>query len=379
MAKKANKKKYSIKTKVLFVVNVIFILLLLLSYLNPYISTAKFPYLAVFALAYPFLLLFNILFILVWLIRGRLAFLWSTIAIILGVNHLFTHFQFHNGTDAVMMNKPSIRLITYNVHLFGFYDAKLKKETRSKILTLLEKTNADVYCLQEFFENDKDFPMVDTLKALLKTPYVFTDYFRTTKRNNHYGLAIFSRFPILDSGRIQLRTGHSNYTIYNDILWHNDTVRIINNHLESIRFSQADYVFYEELTSNPSENNDVKQGSLNIIKKLIKAYRTRALQADLVKANIKRSPYPVIVCGDFNDTPLSYVYHNISDGLRDAFVQAGFGLGKTYTGVFPSYRIDYILFSPKFRAVEYRTIRKNYSDHYPVAASLVLSNNYSSN
>ena len=112
---------------------------------------------------------------------------------------------------------------------------------------------------------------------------------------------------------------------------------------------------------------------MSIVKKLYRAYRKRALQANLVKSYIEKSPHPLIVCGDFNDTPLSYVYRTMSDGLRDAFVQSGIGLGTTYYGVFPSYRIDYILFSPKYRAVQYNTIRKNYSDHYPIRARLVLS------
>jgi endonuclease/exonuclease/phosphatase family metal-dependent hydrolase len=371
--KNKSKKKYSLRTKALTVVNGIFIILLLLCYINPYINPAHFPYFAFSALFYPFLLAFNLFFVLLWLIRGRLAFLYSTVAILLGINHLFTHFQFHNGTDARLMNKPSLKVLTYNVQLFGYYKGELSQQIRSDILAQLQKTDADVYCFQEFFENEKEFPMVDTLKSLLKAPYVYADYFLTLNKINHYGLAIFSRFPILDSGRIQENTKHANYSIYNDIVWNKDTVRIINNHLESIHLSKADYDFYEDLTTNPSENKDVKKGSVSILRKIHNAYRKRATQADYIKDYITKSPHPVVVCGDFNDTPLSYVYRRLSLDLRDGFVQAGFGMGKTYAGLFPSYRIDYLLFSPIFRAVQYRTYRKNYSDHYPTYTRLVLS------
>ncbi|MHC1707285.1 MAG: endonuclease/exonuclease/phosphatase family protein [Bacteroidales bacterium] len=373
--KKSGKRKYTFKTKLLFGFNIVFIVLLLLTYLNPYINPGNFPYLAVLALTYPVLLAVNILFILLWLIRGRLAFLYSSLAIILGINHLFTHFQFHGNASTLPKSEKGLNILSYNVHLFGYYDKGNTLETRSKILSLLEKTDADVYCFQEFFENSKDFPMVDTLKTILKTPFVYTDYYLTNKKSNRYGIAIFSRHPILDSGKIQQRSRNSNYSVFSDILWNHDTIRVFNSHLESVRLSKADYLFYEELTKNPSDNKDVKEGSINIIRKLYRAYKKRADQARLLKENIRQSHYPVVVCGDFNDTPLSYVYHVISEDLRDGFVQAGFGMGKTYSGVFPSYRIDYILYSPRFRAVHYRVLRRNYSDHYPLTARLIVSLN----
>ncbi len=370
MKSKKNKTRYSFLYKLLFTANIILLILLLLCYLVPFLNPGKFPYLAILGLSYPFILILNILCVLLWLIRGKLAFLYSLVAILVGYQHFLTHFQFHFRGSSGEESEKSLSILTYNVHLFGYFDGKQQKVVRDKIFTFLEQTRADVFCFQEFFDRKGSYPIADTLKTILKTNYIDTSFLLTYREVNQFGLAIYSKYPIINSGKVTFPNGKFNYSIYADIVWHGDTVRVYNNHLESIRFSSKDYSFYEELTHIPTDQNMVKKGSMKIFRKLIRAYGKRAVQVDILRKHISISPYPVILCGDFNDTPLSFTYRKLSSGLQDAFVQKGLGFGKTYSGIFPSYRIDYILFDKKFRATVFKTFHREYSDHYPVLVKL---------
>ena len=159
--------------------------------------------------------------------------------------------------------------------------------------------------------------------------------------------------------------------IFTDIVLNKDTIRIYNVHLESFRFGNDDYSFYSHLTEPTSENLKIKEGSLKIFGKLKKAFVLRAEQVEILKKEVSGSPYPVILCGDFNDTPSSYTYHRMNDGLTDAFRTAGHGIfGNTFAGNFPSFRIDYVMFDDKFAAFNYRKYNTDLSDHYPVSVYL---------
>src|SRR5207253_3238831 len=137
-----------------------------------------------------------------------------------------------------------------------------------------------------------------------------------------------------------------NVFLCSDIVVGNDTFRVVNTHLESIRFKPEDYKFIENIGA---ESEEELNGSINILRRMKRAYTKRAQQVSVLKNEITGSSYPVILCGDFNDTPNSYTYNVLSDGLSDSFRQSGKGFGRTYAGIFPSYRIDYILHDKKLK------------------------------
>ena len=120
---------------------------------------------------------------------------------------------------------------------------------------------------------------------------------------------------------------------------------------------------------NPTlETEELKKNVLSIGKRLKNSFSKRAVQVEAIKIHINKSPYPVILCGDFNDTPNSYAYHKLSNGLKDAFVEQGVGLGRSYNGNFPSLRIDYILYSPELNIHSFNTKNVKLSDHFPILA-----------
>jgi endonuclease/exonuclease/phosphatase family metal-dependent hydrolase len=146
----------------------------------------------------------------------------------------------------------------------------------------------------------------------------------------------------------------------------------MNVHLESVRFGKEDYNFVSEITTTPTSNENFKSGTRVIISKMRYAFVKRASQIETISQFIKISPHPVILCGDFNDTPVSYSYRQIANKLNDSFVDAGTGLGQTHAQMLPLLRIDYIFYSKNMKAIDHHTIQKDYSDHFPLVARISL-------
>jgi endonuclease/exonuclease/phosphatase family metal-dependent hydrolase len=230
----------------------------------------------------------------------------------------------------------------------------------------------DILCVQEFYAAGQDYQKVlEHVTSKIKIDnYFFRNYFEVTDKKKINALVIFSRYPIVRTGSVTFMARNT-MAIFTDITMNSDTFRVYNLHLESIRFGDEDYSFYSHLTTPSSETVKITQGSLKIFGKLKKAFILRAEQVEILKEQIRKSPYPVIVCGDFNDTPFSYTYHTLEKGLNDSYRKAGKGIfGNTYAGKFPSYRIDYILYDDHFSAFDYMRYNTDLSDHFPVAVWL---------
>lgn len=369
--KTATPKKGKLLRTILTGLTAFFILLLLSSYLAPVINPQKFTLFALIGLAYPFLVLANALLAIFWLAYGRKRAALPILAILVGYQPLIRHVQ----VKFISRENPkteSLSIMTFNVRLFDYFNHEKEENVSGKIYDFLEENNADILCFQEFFNKDgKDFPVQQTLERVLKTKSHHLDYYTTRKKTDHYGLATFTRLPIIDSGNIRTPETRGNYAIFTDVIWKTDTIRVYNIHMASMHFSAEDYNFYQEIASQTADNQEIKTGSVKIIGKLVNAFKKRGIQADKIAEHISRCPYPVIVCGDFNDSPSSYTYKQLSRGLKDAFVESGYGIGKTYAGSFPSLRIDYILYDERFQSVNYKTHRQKLSDHYPVSAKLI--------
>jgi endonuclease/exonuclease/phosphatase family metal-dependent hydrolase len=255
--------------------------------------------------------------------------------------------------------------MSYNIRLFNYLEGNKGGNSEKKILSLAKSQQPDILCFQELFLNgdasDKD---LEIKKALGGKYYSHIKLFGRG-RNKFYGIATYSRFPIVGKGEI-VHPGSSSLSIYTDIVIGSDTFRVFNNHLQSFRLQRLETSFMEELVD--SEDKQTLNEIRTVSRSLSEGFKRRAIQAQVVKNYINRSPYPVIVAGDFNDTPVSYSYRKIRKGLNDSFVKSGYGAGFTYNGNYPPNRIDYILYGNDLVSTNFSILRVRYSDHYPIIA-----------
>jgi endonuclease/exonuclease/phosphatase family metal-dependent hydrolase len=257
--------------------------------------------------------------------------------------------------------------MSYNVRAFDLYKWSRNPKAREEIFGLFRKSRPDIICFQEYHSRESGgFTSKDIFEELRETPHHHI-HAPLSKYPFKYGLAIFSHFPIVSGGSVMMNTP-MNLCTYADIKVFDDTIRVYNLHLQSIRLNSQHYRFMDSLKFR--YDNQQMEEIRDISYRLKDAFVKRASQAEAITAHIARCPYEVIVCGDFNDTPVSYAYRTISSGLQDAFIEAGWGVGRTYNGKFPSFRIDFILHGGAMEVVHFTRYKVGLSDHFPIAAFL---------
>jgi endonuclease/exonuclease/phosphatase family metal-dependent hydrolase len=347
--------------KILLAVNAVFALTLLISYLAVSINPGVFALPAFFGLAYPYLLLINIIIVIIWAMLLRFEALISVFVIAIGLTHFSNYIRLTRPSG----NKTNtFKVLSYNVRLFNYFENH-NANSEKKITEFIKSQTPDIICLQEFFVSGFPAVELELIKNALGGKYYSHMKVLGSGKNRSYGIVTLSKFPIISKGEI-VHPGSSSLSIYTDILILNDTFRIYNNHLQSFRLKRMERSFMEELTANDDKEtmNEVKSLSVSLKKGFVK----RALQAQVVKDHINKSPFPVIVAGDFNDTPVSYTYRKIRKGLNDSFVNSGYGAGFTYKGNYPPNRIDYILYDDALINSYFEIKKVRYSDHYPIIA-----------
>ena len=321
-------------------------------------------------LMYPYLVIINIIFIIIWAIRLKPQIFLSLGIILVGWFFIIRYVQITLPFKKleVASTKPSFKILTFNVRHFNRYKWLKNRDISNEIFQFIEKESPDIICFQDFFTRSSgELSEKEISKRLSKTKYSHIQYRFNDPKASTFGIATFSKYPIVKRGEILFEHSY-NLSIYSDILLDGDTVRVFNNHLQSIRFLKQNYDFIDTLKLK--YNNVQVNGIVDIANRLKWAFEQRATQAEAIAAQIHLSRYPVIVCGDFNDSPISYTYQIIHKNLKDAFIESGSGFGNTYLGKFPSYRIDYILHDDNFRVFNYRTPKLDLSDHYPVLCRL---------
>ncbi len=354
--------------------NVIIVFVFLLSCLVPYLNPQKWWFISFLGLAFPFLFLLVIFFLAGWLImlKPRLALI-SGVAVLLSIKSLLVFFAFQRpATFNYKKDTKTIRVATWNVARFIELKNNNNKgsQTRTKMFELIKKQDADVLCLQEFHTSTlpEFYDNITPIKELGYPYYYFS--FDTDGDKLFYSSIIFSRYPIIDSGFIRYpRPTLPDVLLHADIKVNKDTVRVYTTHLQSIQFNKSDY---ERMNRIAGIKDSLLSNSKNIISKMKRGYSGRSIQAAMVSDVLEDSPYPLLLCADLNDVPNSYTYHTVRGNMQDAFLKKGFGIGRTFTGLSPTLRIDYIFADSHFKIKQFARINKRLSDHYMLVADVEL-------
>ncbi len=354
---------------ILISINVFFAVLLILSAYSSLIDPVDLVFPSFLGLAFPFILLCNVIFIVFWIIFSKRLLFLSVISILISLPGLLNFLQFNLPGSEV----DTIKVMSYNVRLFDLYNWSDNIETRDKIFDQLSGQNADIYCFQEFYHTDQKgkFETRDTLITFLNAKNYREAYTHKMRGEQYFGIATFTKFPIINSGKIIFENDDNNICLYTDVKVGSDTIRIYNLHIASIRFSYDDYTFVENIDSK-SQSEDLEKGARTIYHRLSNAFVKRSIQSKKILKHVKLSPYPVILCGDFNDSPNSFCYDLFSAVLDDSFKEAGRGIGKTYIGAFPSFRIDFIFHSKELKAQNYITLPGKFSDHHAIVSRIKI-------
>lgn len=345
---------------------------LILGFLASKIDPRSFWLIAFLGLAYPYILLLNLMMIVWWCLRKRWTFALATLVpILLSWNVLTATFGFAGKKgEGPKVDQGLIRMMTYNVHSFKPYGEENVESVKQQMLDLIAAENPDVICFQEYFTRRKgSFDITDSLKRILNKPHY---YFVPSSENDYEatGLAIFSKYPIKNKGEITFPYGWGNSSIFVDVLIGNQTLRVYNVHLQSISFDKQDYNYLDQVKYKMEPK---LYPSKRILKMLRSAFRKRSGQVDIMIAHMKTCEIPFVVAGDFNDTPASYAVTQMTKSLKNTFKEQGTGFGKTYNGKFPNFQIDYIATTKTIDVMNYRIIEAKLSDHFPVRSDLRLN------
>lgn len=348
-------KQFSVYT--LLLINLVAVFALGIASISVFLSPEKLWFAALFGMAYPYLLVINLVFMVLWIIIKPVFILFSLLVILAGYSHIGNYLQL-SGRQT---EEKGVRIISYNVKYFMGNSEFPNKENADHILNFLRQNNADIICLQEVRLNKRQ--IFDISNHKLSN----ISHMQLAHSSNAGGQLTLTRFPILYMGEIRFKNS-GNMIIFTDILMNTDTVRVYNCHLQSYRLQKTEI---NTIDSMYFENHlGTKQKLWNLSIKFRDALIKRAEQAATLREHLNQCPYPVIVCGDFNDTPVSFAYHTVRGDLKDSFSESGKGTANTYNGKLPSFRIDYILYSPKFSSYNFEVSTLNHSDHYPISCDL---------
>ena len=330
--------------RIAFFINSLVAAMLLLSYFLPYISPKNFAFLSVLSLAVPLLIILNLIFVLYWFLKAKRQLLLSVIVLLLGYSHVTALYKFSSSTN--IENDNNLSIMNYNVRLFNLYNWIAEENIETQIVDLIKEAQPDIISFQEYHPHDN----VDLSFYKYK-------YEKLSGTRVKYGQAIFSQYPIINSGSIEF-PNTANNAIYADIVKDYDTIRIYNVHLQSLRIDDVENLKTED--------------SKRIIRRVGETFEMQQLQAELFVKHKAESPYKMIICGDFNNTAHSYVYKEIKGDLIDAFREAGNGFGRTFDFKYFPVRIDFILADQGFSINGFKTFERQFSDHYPILTKVSL-------
>lgn len=340
--------------KVMFFFNIVLTVLTIVGYLLPFLAPKTFPLLSVLTLFLPMMLIINGLFFIYWGIQFKRQVLLSSIVLLLGITFINKFYKF--SSSEFTPEASDLKVMSYNVRLFNKFEWSDKRTVPIEISDFVKSKMPDILCIQEF-SNAVEFDY----------SYFPHKYIVSSGVKIKTGEAIFSNFPIINSGEIAFPNSNNN-VIFADLKREKDTIRVYNMHLQSIK-----------ITPDVNELNEDIQGinqkkSERMLKRMSKAFKLQQQQAQILMDHKNKCSYPIIICGDMNNSAFSYVYRIIRGDLQDSFEEAGNGFGKTYDFRYYPARIDYIFADKKFKVKQFNNFPEVVdSDHFPIFTVLSAS------
>lgn len=343
----------------------------LLACAQPYLHPTQFWFLGYLSIAFPYISASVFAFLLFWLVvRPRWIWL-SLVALVLGMPQWRLLFGISNTGFTLQKDPGSIRVLSWNVMgLRGFDNGRQAHEDNAdSIFAIIRQYQPDIICMQEFGEYQErkwGRSYVDILKQLGYNHEVQSRDYSRKRYAYSSGVAIFSKYPLLSTNRL-LYHSSAESLLQANVLVGADTVAVFNTHLQSYRFAPEELEQVEKIkqTEKPEYAN-----STSLLQKMKRSFRNRAAEVDQAIPLMDSVPYPSILCLDMNEVPNSYAYRQLSQSRQDAFLKKGWGMGRTYSNLLPTLRIDYILPDVSFEVLQAAVLPYRLSDHYAVVADL---------
>ncbi|MFB6342512.1 endonuclease/exonuclease/phosphatase family protein [Saccharicrinis sp. FJH62] len=361
-------KKFIRRTFLIF--NLLAVLLLLVAYLAPVVNPRTFVVPSYLGLAFIYIVVLNLLFVIIWIFASKWYFIISLLVLMLGYNVLNRSVPYR--TNETKITEPgAFKLMSFNVRVFNRYGWTADGDP-DDVARFANNQNPDIICLQEFGVNNRSKTHSEkaVLRLFSRWKYHYFEFGEPGTSGYRQGLAIFSKYKILRTGKLP-DGDNDNFTIYADIEKDNKVIRLFTSHLQSINMSGKEYLVYDIL-KDPTNSEKVRH-EMGIFRwHMNAAYKQRAVQAQTYRKYIDASPYPVVVCGDFNDTPVSYAYRKIKGDLIDTYIESGNGIGSTYNGPYPLLRIDYIFIDKRLTSNDFKRYKVDLSDHYPISCYIAF-------
>ena len=339
--------------KIMFLLNVVLTVSTFIAYALPFLAPKVFPILSVLTLFMPLFFILNGLFFIYWGIQFKKRMILSGLVLLMGITFINKFYKF--SAKEYPETENDFTVMSYNVRLFNVFKWLDREDVSVNILDFINDKNPDILCIQEF-SNSANIDL-----KVYRHRYIFMEGNKIKT-----GQAIFSKFPIIDQGNIVFPNSNNN-VVFADIKKGKDIIRVYNMHLQSIKISPD--------VNEINENIDaIDQGkSQKLFNRVSKAFTQQQQQAEMIKEHKKDCSYPIIICGDLNNSAFSYVYRNIKGKLKDAFEEAGKGFGPTYKFRYYPARIDYILADDKMTVKKFESFPEfENSDHYPIMAKLSM-------
>lgn len=363
----------------LILCNAILAVLLIAGCYGSYIGNGLYWMLGLLTLAsiYFFVLLFG--FFIFWLFVKPSYTLISIFTFVICWTPLHNMVQFRLSPNFDYTKKEAdIRVVSWNVEHFCINENKTHPEKKYQMMKLINDLMPDVACFQEMVGSDNFFDAINYVPEFEKTLNMQHSYYSYNPKldfdkKHHFGIIIFSKYELFNKKTYSYDNNRYNSTFQSaDFEKNGDTFRIFNIHLQSLRLSKENRTYLEDPSnSDESDWNESK----SILSKFKKGFYKRHVQIDRIKETIDKSPFPVILCGDFNDVPNSYAYNKINTDYTNAFTEKGSGIGNTFDGISPTLRIDNIFFDDRFKVDQYVREKRKLSDHFPVIADLSFNKN----